>query len=170
MLVSEANSRHLRKFFIFCFHLKKTVAEAIRILSSTYGEAALSERTCREWFQRFKSGDFDVQDWHGIGKENISEDTEFEAFLAEYSCQTWQELTESAGVTQQAISKRLKAMGIIQKRGNWVPYELKPKDFEGRFFTCKQLLQRQVREGFLDRIVTGDTKWLDYDNTKRRKT
>jgi len=34
------------------------------------------------------------------------------------------------GVTQQAISVRLKTMGMIQKQGNWVPYELKPKDID----------------------------------------
>ena len=32
------------------------------MLSNTYDEAAISERTCREWFQRFKNDDFDVQD------------------------------------------------------------------------------------------------------------
>ena len=65
MAVSEPNSRHLWEVLIFHFHSKKTVAEAHRMLLSTYGEAALSERTCREWFQRFKSGDFDVEDRHG---------------------------------------------------------------------------------------------------------
>ena len=38
------------------------------MLSSTYGDAALTERTCREGFQRFKSGDIDVKDRHGSGK------------------------------------------------------------------------------------------------------
>jgi len=45
-----------------------------------------------------------------------------EALLHEDSCQTQEEsLAESLGVTQPAISKRLKAMGTIQKQGNWVP-------------------------------------------------
>jgi len=44
--------------------MKKSAAEAHRMLSNTYGEAAISERTCREWFQRFKNGDFDVEDRH----------------------------------------------------------------------------------------------------------
>ena len=96
------------------------------MLSSTYGKAALSERTFREWFQRFKSGDFDVKDRHGGGKEKIFEDSEFEALLVEDSCQTQEELAESLGVTQRAISKHLKAMGMIQNQGNWVLYELKP--------------------------------------------
>jgi len=38
-----------------------------------------------------------------------------EALFHEDSCQRQEELAESLGVTQQAISKRLKAMGIIQK-------------------------------------------------------
>jgi len=45
-------------------------------------------------------------------------------------------------------------MGMIQKQGNWVPYELKPtlkSDFS-------LAIQRQQRKGFLHRIVTGDEK------------
>ena len=121
-------------------------------------------------FQCFKSGDFDVEDKHGGGKENIFEDYELETLLAEDSCQTQTELSESLGMTQQAISKRLKAMGTIQKQGNWVPYELKPSDVEWRFFACEQVLQRQNRKGFLDRIVTDDEKWVYYNNPKCRKS
>ena len=39
---------HLREVLIFCVHLKKTAADAHRMLSSTYGEATLSDRMCRE--------------------------------------------------------------------------------------------------------------------------
>ena len=61
MSVYEPKSRHLLEVLIFCFNMKKYAAEAHRMLSNTYGEATISERTCREWFQRFKNGDFDVQ-------------------------------------------------------------------------------------------------------------
>lgn len=170
MSAYEPNSRHLREVLIFCFNMKKSAAEAHRMLSNTYGQAAISERTCREWFQRFKNGDFDVEDRHGGGREKVFEDAELEALLDQDSCQTQQELAGSLGVTQQAISKRLKVMGMIQKQGNWVPYELKPRDVERRLFACEQLLARQRRKGFLHRIVTGDEKWVHYDNPKRRKS
>ena len=68
MSVYEPDSRHLREVLIFCFNMKKSVAEAPRMLSNIYGEAAISERTCREWFQRFKNGDFDVEDRHSGSK------------------------------------------------------------------------------------------------------
>ena len=128
------------------------------MLSNTYGEAVISERT-REWFQRFKNGDFDVEDRHSGGREKVFENAELEALLEQDSCQNQEELARSLGVmTQQAISKRLKARGMIQKQGNWVPYELKPRDVERRLFACEQLLERQRRKGFLHRIVTGDEK------------
>ena len=57
------------------------------MLSSTYSEAALSKRTYRGWFQRLKSGDFDVEDRHSSRKEKIFEDSELEALLAKDSCQ-----------------------------------------------------------------------------------
>jgi len=44
MSVYEPNSRHLREVLIFCFNIKKSAAEAHRMLSNTYGEAAISER------------------------------------------------------------------------------------------------------------------------------
>ena len=47
MSVYDPNSRHLREVLIFCFNMKKFAAEA-RMLSNTYSEAAISERTCRE--------------------------------------------------------------------------------------------------------------------------
>ncbi|GFY06696.1 mariner Mos1 transposase [Trichonephila clavipes] len=148
--------------------MRKSAAEAHRMLSNTYGEAAISERTWREWFQLFKNGDFDVEDQHG--RQKVFEDTELEALLDQDSCQTQQELAGSLGVTQQAISKCLKVMGRIQKQGNWVPYEMKPRDVERRLFACEQLLSRQKRKGFLYRIVTGDEKWVRYDNPNRRKS
>ncbi|EFN82697.1 hypothetical protein EAI_02050, partial [Harpegnathos saltator] len=51
--------------------------------SNTYGEAAISKRTYREWFQRFKNGDFHVEDRHSGGREKLFEDVELEALFNE---------------------------------------------------------------------------------------
>ena len=55
-----SNNRHLQEVLIFFFHPKKTAAEAHRELQKVYGDVSLSEKTCRDWFRRFKDGDFDV--------------------------------------------------------------------------------------------------------------
>ncbi|KAG5323515.1 MOS1T transposase, partial [Pseudoatta argentina] len=69
---------------------------------NTYGEAVISARTCREWFQRFKNGDFDVEDRHSGGREKVFED-KLEALLDQDSCQNQEELARLLGVPQQAI-------------------------------------------------------------------
>nr|CDS25911.1 Mariner Mos1 transposase [Hymenolepis microstoma] len=69
-------------------------------------------------------------------------------------------------VSQQAISKRLKQLGmILQNEGYLVPHELKLRDVERRLFACEQLRERQTRKGFLHRIDTGgDEKWVHHNN------
>ena len=53
------------------------------------------------------------------------EDEELEALLHEDSCQAQAELAESLGVDHTIVSKRLKALGLIQKQEHWLPYKLK---------------------------------------------
>ena len=78
------------RFFIYTKASLRHVFDVCYVLCV---EAAFSERTCREWFQRFSSGDFDVENRHGGGKEEISEDFELEALLAKDSYQTQEELS-----------------------------------------------------------------------------
>jgi len=163
MATFEPTKTHLRELLLFFFNAKKTAVEARRLICNVYGEDALQESTSRKWFQRFKSGDFCTKDMERSGKPKAFEDAELMAILEEDSCQTQEEMAIALGTTQQTISSRLKAMGMVQKQGNWLPYELKPRDIERRFCISEQLLQRQRRKGFLDRIVTGDEKWIHYD-------
>lgn len=160
----------LRGSLITFFHLKKTAAESYRLLVEAYGEHAPSQDTCERWFKRFKSGDFDVSNKDRGKPPKKFEDTDLQALLDEDNTQTEKQLAEALEVTQAAISQRLKAMGKIQKAGKWVPYQLKERDIERRKTICEILLARQKRKGFLHRIVTGDEKWIYFDNPKRKKS
>ena len=124
------NNRHLREVLLFFFHLKKTAAEAHRELQKIYGDAtlSLSKTTCRDWFRRFKTGDFDIDDRKREGRPKTFEDTDLEALLDKDPSQTQEELASSLEVTRRAISKRLHALGRIQKQGTWLPYDLKPRE------------------------------------------
>jgi len=105
-----------------------------------------SKTACRDWFQRFRNGDFDVEDKERAAKPKLVEHAELEALLDENSCRKPEELAESLKVTRSTISMRLKILGTIQMQGNWVLSELKPRDLEKRFFTCESWLQRQKTE------------------------
>lgn len=161
--------QHLREILLGHFFAKKNAATSHRLIVEVYGEHALSWTQCKVWFNRFKNGDFDIKDKKRPGQPKKFEDEELETLLDEDSCQTQDELANSLGVTQAAISKRLKSLGFIQKQGNWVPHELRPRDVERRFCMSEMLLERHKRKSFLHRIITGDEKWIYYDNPKRKK-
>lgn len=136
------SKEYLRTVLLFLFHSKKSAAESHRTLVEVHGGNALSETTCRDWFRRFKSGDFDVSDKERPGQPKKFEDPELEALLDEDPCQTQKQLAEALGVSQQTISDRLIAMGKILKCGKWVPHRLTERQMENRKVACESLLRR----------------------------
>lgn len=161
---------HLRHALLFCFNQQKTAAESYRLLAEVYGESAPSQSSCAFWFERFRSGDFDVSDKERSGQPKKFEDSELQALLDENSTQTLEELSAALQVDKSTVSRRLHAMGKILKEGKWVPHELSERNIERRLVTCEMLLDRYKNKPFLHRIVTGDEKWISYDNPVRKKS
>lgn len=164
----ERDKLFFRGVLLFLFDCEKTAAEAHRILSDTYGEQAPKDRSCREWFQRFKSGDFDLKDKERPGQPKKIGEAELQALLDENPCQTQKELAMELNVDQATISRHLHAMGKIRKLGRWVPHQLSENQLEARITMCKKHLAEYRKHNFLHRIVTGDEKWVYYDNPKRK--
>jgi len=106
-----------------------------------------------EWFKKFKSDDFDVRNEERRKPPKKFEDSELQALLDEDDAQTQQQLADQLNVTREVVSIRLKSMGKIQKMGN---------------AAREMLLARYKRKSFLHRIVTGDEKWIYFENPKRK--
>jgi len=92
--------QHLRE--VFCFNWKKSAAEVHRMFVEVYGDTAPTDKSCREWFRRFKDGDFSVEDKSRSGQPKKFENKELKALLEEDQNQTQEELAESLEITQQA--------------------------------------------------------------------
>jgi len=95
---------------------------------------------------------------------------ELQALLDINSAQTEKELAEQLGVTQQTISIRLHTMGKVQKEDRWVLHELSKDNKNRRRDTAFSLLSKFRKKEFLHKIITGDEKWILYDNSKYRKS
>ena len=139
------------------------------MLVEAYGDNALLETTCRDWFRRFNDNNFDLSDKKRENRPRKVEDCQLQALLDEDDTQSQKMLVEQLGraISQVAISIRLHAMGKIQKIGKWV-HELNDRQMKRN--TCQILLARQKRKSFLHRIVTGDEKWIYFQNPKRKKS
>lgn len=78
--------------FIIFIAVKKTATEATRIICETYSNNIVAEKTCRDWFARFKNGDFDVNDRSRFGRPETIKYEELQILLDENSAQTPNEL------------------------------------------------------------------------------
>ncbi|KAG5315258.1 MOS1T transposase, partial [Pseudoatta argentina] len=125
MSIFVPNKVYLRGILLHYFIQKKSAAEAHKILVQTYGDNALSDTTCRDWFRRFKNNDFELEDKERSGAPKKFQDKELEQLLDEDPSQTLSELGKILQVDESTVSKRLKWLGMIQRQGHWVPYELK---------------------------------------------
>ena len=121
------NKVYLRGILLHYFIQNKSAAKAHRILVETYGDNALSDTTCRDWFRCFKNNYFKLEDKEHSGAPKKFEDKELEEILDEDQSLTLTELGKTLQVDESTVSKRLKMLGMIQKQGHWVPYELKPR-------------------------------------------
>ncbi|GBP93013.1 Mariner Mos1 transposase [Eumeta japonica] len=101
-------------------------AEAHQLLGEAYNEAALSERACCKWVQKFEDGDFDLEDKDHSRRPKIYEDGELEEDFS----QTQKELALTLEVTQPAISHHLKSIGMIHKQAVLVKNYLKTFDWK----------------------------------------
>ncbi|XP_012175225.1 histone-lysine N-methyltransferase SETMAR-like [Bombus terrestris] len=59
---------------------------------------------------------------------------------------------------------------MVSKLNVWVPHELTERNRLERTTACMSLLARNKHEPFLKRLVTGDEKWILYENPERKRS
>ncbi|KAL6254069.1 hypothetical protein P5V15_014686 [Pogonomyrmex californicus] len=64
---------HIRFSIHFAFHLKKNAAEVTAMICAAYGENVISHTICKRWYQKFRQGDFSLEDEPCAGPYGILE-------------------------------------------------------------------------------------------------
>jgi len=85
--------------FAFLFHLKKSAAESHQMLVEAYGDNALSETTCKDWFRRFNDDNFDLSDKKSENRSKKVKDCQLQALLDEDDTQPQKMLAEQLGIS-----------------------------------------------------------------------
>ena len=81
---------------------------------------------------------------------------------------TTRELAETLGSSQVTIITHLHQLGKVSKMVVWIPHQLSPSNMQQRLNICESLLSRLNQDPFLERIETGDEKWILYVNARRK--
>ena len=97
------------------------------------------------------------------------DDDALQALLDANPRQSKRELAEQLDCSHTTVERHLHAFGMIHKYGRSVPRLLSPDNLAQRVSIGASLFSRQKHEAFLERIVTGDEKWVCYVNVRQRK-
>jgi histone-lysine N-methyltransferase SETMAR len=159
---------HFRHCMLYEFDLKHNAAEAAHNICFAYGKGALTDRTCRFWFAKFRKKQRDLSDEPHTGRPIELDEEALRAVIEDDPRQSTRELATKFNCSNFTIDLHLHAIGKTNKHGVWVPHELTPQCKFQRSAICASLLSRQDSEPFLDRIVTGDEKWVLYVNQENK--
>ena len=69
---------------------------------------------------------------------------------------------------QQTISNHIQKIGLVWKYSRWVPHELSQKNLDDRVIICTSLFAWNKIKPILNRMITGDEKWITYENIRKR--
>ena len=163
---------HARHVLLHCFKQGSTTAQAEAELKATYGAEAPGIRQIYRWYAKFRADNVTLEDLPRSGRPRKVEDAGPRHLLEQDSNLSTDELAEKLDVDTTTVFRHLKTMGYRLKLDTWVPHTLTPRNKVDRFVGARDLLARFEREGeaFLQRIVTGDEKWIVYNNALRRRS
>jgi len=164
-VIFEPNKRYLRELLIYFFNLKKSAAEAHRLLVKAYGDV---REVVVSGFKSLRTVNLTSKTKNVVEGQKCTKMRNWKHYWMKIRAKRKKTCTYiRSDSTNNFLSFEII---MIQKQGNWVPYELKSTNVERWFFTYEMLLARHKRKSFLHRIVTGDEIWIHYDNPKKRKS
>ena len=159
----------LRACLLYDFKMKKSSLESHRNFCEAFGANVLSERTCQEWFRRFREGDESLKDkLHGF-RPIVLDNAALLEIIEEDPTQTLPELAEYFECDESTISRHLSLIGKRNRCGQWVPHELSLENKAIRVLLSRILLKKATGSAFFESVLTMDEKWIYLNNTTRKR-
>lgn len=166
----EGNNVHYRHILLFYFKKGKRAAEVHKKICSVYGAGALTERVCQKWFAKFRSGDFDLSDVPRAGRPTEVDLSVVKDIIDKNPSQTVREIAAVLNISHTSAENHLHNLGYVSKLNVWVPHKLTEANMAARISICDSLRRRQENDPFFKRMITGDEKWVTYDNVVRKRS
>ena len=133
-----------------------------------YGEGAVMDRTCQKWFAKFHAGDFSLDHAPWSGRPAEVDSDKMETLIENNQRYTTPEIANILKISKASIENHLHQTGYVNDV--WVPHKLSEKNLLDCISTRDSLLKHNENVPFLKQIVTGDEKWIPYNNVEWKRS
>ncbi|XP_076058552.1 histone-lysine N-methyltransferase SETMAR-like [Oratosquilla oratoria] len=165
----DVNEEHLRHCMLYECKKSTSAAQATRNICSVYGNNVLNVSTCQRCFAKISSGNFDLKDSPRSGRPKSIDQEALKGAVEVNPKSTSRELSQLFNTTHTNIISSLHSLRKVSKLRPWVPHDLTDNQRNQKLTICTSLFSRNSRHPFLERIITGDEKWVLYNNTQRKR-
>ncbi|GFS90743.1 histone-lysine N-methyltransferase SETMAR [Trichonephila clavipes] len=168
----SVNKVHLRHCILYEFQREINASVACKNLCVVFEKDIGNVRalSCQRWFSKFRAGDLSLQESDQSGRPSKIDNDVLRSMLENNPHLTSREIAEEFGIHRTAVEDYIKSLGFVLKQSIWVSHELTENNSSDRVRMCSSHLIRHNVEPFFDKLITGDKKWILYENIKRKKS
>ena len=151
----EVNKVRYRHLILFFYQKGKNTKQTANKICAVY---AVTERTVRKWFSRFKAGDFNFEDQERPGRRSTTDEDQIETLVVNNPCYTTRQLAEMLKISKSTSHEHLVKLGYVNRFNVWVLHHLTEKNLMDRISICDSFYKRNEEIPFLKQVMTEDGK------------
>ena len=152
----------------FNYNSGVSASECYRRLTAAHGEKSISLSCVTLYYRQLAAGQFSLTRKKSPGPKPTEKNKKIFELLEESPFLSTRKLSVLTGLSKSAVHKALKKRQYNCRWNQWKPHALTQAQFAKRCRIAKNLLHRNNYAPFLRNIITGDEKWICYDNTARQ--
>ena len=117
-------------------------------ICAVYGEGAVTDRTCQKWFEKFRAGDFLLDDAPRSGRPVEVDSDQIKTLTENNQCYTTREIANILKISKSSVENHLHQLGYVNCFDVWVPHKLSKKTLPDRISACHPLLRHNENVHF----------------------
>ncbi|GFT80519.1 histone-lysine N-methyltransferase SETMAR [Trichonephila clavipes] len=115
----ESDKQHFRHILLFYCRKGKNAVQARKKLTDVYREGVLTVRQCQNWFAKFRSGNFDVEDAPRSGRPFEADKDAIKALVDANRRITTREIRLRLNLSNSTVYDNLKGLRLSSKLDVW---------------------------------------------------
>ena len=110
-----SQKKHLPHVRLYCFKKGNSATDTADEIRTVYGSVSTTIRTVRNWFKKFRAGNFDLKDEDRSGRPATTDTDFIKTMLAENPRYSVREVVDATNIPWTTVHKHLIKMGYANR-------------------------------------------------------